>query len=110
MYASVYACMHVCGHRAGITPFLAAHLQGYDNFKWMLYGDDDTVFFIDNALDMLAGLDHDMPYFLSDHLWFQDQLGEDCPASLASNTYKQHGIGSSVNAPQVSVLHCVCSC
>lgn len=67
-----------CWHcRAGVTPFLAAHLHGYDNFKWMLYGDDDTVFFIDNALDMLEGLDHNMPYFLTDHLWFPDQFGED---------------------------------
>ena len=41
----------------------------------MLYGDDDTVFFIDNALDMLEGLDHNMPYFLTDHLWFPDQFG-----------------------------------
>ena len=61
--------------RAGVTPFLAAHLHGYNNFKWMLYGDDDTVFFIDNALDMLEGLDHNMPYFLTDHLWFPDQFG-----------------------------------
>ena len=66
-------------NRAGVTPFLAAHLQGYDSFKWMLYGDDDTVFFIDNALDMLEGLDHNMPYFLTDHLWFPDQFGEHCP-------------------------------
>lgn len=62
-------------NRAGVTPFLAAHLHGYKNFKWMLYGDDDTVFFIDNALDMLEGLDHNMPYFLTDHLWFPDQFG-----------------------------------
>ena len=62
--------------RAGVTPFLAAHLHGYNNFKWMLYGDDDTVFFIDNALDMLEELDHNMPYFLTDHLWFPDQFGK----------------------------------
>ena len=62
--------------RAGVTPFLAANLHGYDNFKWMLYGDDDTVFFVDNALDMLEELDHNMPYFLTDHLWFPDQFGE----------------------------------
>ena len=41
----------------------------------MLYGDDDTVFFIDNALEMLEGLDHNMPYFLTDNLWFPDQFG-----------------------------------
>lgn len=42
----------------------------------MLYGDDDTVFFIDNTLEMLEGLDHDMPYFLTDNLWFPDQFGK----------------------------------
>ena len=67
--------------RAGVTPFLAAHLHGYDNFKWMLYGDDDTVFFIDNALDMLEGLDHNMPYFLTDNIWFPDQFGKQCNAA-----------------------------
>ncbi len=65
-----------------MTPFLAAHLHGYDNFKWMLYGDDDTVFFIDNALDMLEGLDHNMPYFLTDHLWFPDQFGKRLTSSI----------------------------
>ncbi len=70
---------------------MAAHLQGYDNFKWMLYGDDDTVFFIDNALDMLEGLDHNMPYFLTDHLWFPDQFGEDCPASLSATLSSNTG-------------------
>ena len=73
--------------RAGVTPFLAAHLRGYNNFKWMLYGDDDTVFFIDNALDMLEGLDHNMPYFLTDHLWFPDQYGENCPATHTSSMH-----------------------
>ncbi len=42
----------------------------------MLYGDDDTVFFVDNALGMLEELDHNMPYFLTDHLWFPDQFGK----------------------------------
>ncbi|DBA97859.1 hypothetical protein WJX82_007212 [Trebouxia sp. C0006] len=68
------ACKKAGDVRAGVTPFLAAHLRGYDNFKWMLYGDDDTVFFVDNALDMLEELDHNMPYFLTDHLWFPDQF------------------------------------
>ena len=77
----VFGCATTCGlvvpNRAGVTPFLAAHLRGYENFKWMLYGDDDTVFFVDNALDMLEELDHNMPYFLTDHLWFPDQFGEE---------------------------------
>lgn len=73
-WREAWGCLKIGDVRAGVTPFLAAHLHGYDNFKWMLYGDDDTVFFIDNALDMLEGLDHNMPYFLTDHLWFPDQF------------------------------------
>ena len=75
-----------------MTPFLAAHLHGYDNFKWLLYGDDDTVFFIDNALDMLEGLDHNMPYFLTDHLWFPDQFGKTC-LQLSPNSCLAKNIG-----------------
>ncbi|DBB03610.1 hypothetical protein WJX82_006761 [Trebouxia sp. C0006] len=73
-WREAWGCLKIGDVRAGVTPFLAAHLHGYNNFKWMLYGDDDTVFFIDNALDMLEGLDHNMPYFLTDHLWFPDQF------------------------------------
>lgn len=29
--------------RATVTPFLANMTVGRDNFKWMLFGDDDTV-------------------------------------------------------------------
>ena len=57
-----------------MTPFLAAKMKDY-KFKWLLYGDDDTVFFIENALSMLEGLDHNMPYFLTDHLWYPDLYG-----------------------------------
>lgn len=73
-WREAWGCLKIGDVRAGVTPFLAAHLHGYDNFKWMLYGDDDTVFFIDNALEMLEGLDHNMPYFLTDNIWFPDQF------------------------------------
>ncbi|DBB15395.1 TPA: hypothetical protein ACH3X3_003627 [Trebouxia sp. C0006] len=56
--------------RASIAPFLAAKEMGLDSFKWVLYGDDDTVFFVDGALDMLENLDYNMPYLLSDDVWF----------------------------------------
>ena len=45
-------------------PFLA-HKQLGDTYKWLLYGDDDTVWFMDGVLDMLADLDPDTPYFIS---------------------------------------------
>ena len=43
---------------------------GADSFKWLLFGDDDTVFAIDNVLKMLEHLDPSVPYFITDHLWY----------------------------------------
>ena len=45
-------------------PFLA-HKQLGDTYKWLLYGDDDTVWFMDGVLDVLSDLDPDTPYFIS---------------------------------------------
>lgn len=63
-------------YRAAIAPFLAAKEMGLESFKWVLYGDDDTVFFIDGALDALENLDYNMPYLLSDDVWFVEDDGE----------------------------------
>lgn len=70
--------------RAAIAPFLAAKDMGLDSFKWVLYGDDDTVFFIDSALDALQNLDYNMPYLLSDDVWFVEDDGKSLhsPCSL----------------------------
>ena len=48
---------------------------GPDNFKWMLFGDDDTVFLIDNVLRLLPHLDPTIPYFMTDHLWYPQPAG-----------------------------------
>lgn len=74
--------------RAATAPFLAAKEMGLDTFKWVLYGDDDTVFFIDGALDALENLDYNMPYLLSDDVWFVEDDGEHCaiPTSHPSST------------------------
>lgn len=60
--------------RATIAPFLANITAGIDSYKWILFGDDDTAFYIDNALRLLSTLDHNMPYVLSDHNWFPTDL------------------------------------
>ena len=57
-----------------MAPFIANNTAGIDSYKWILFGDDDTVFFVDNALRMLETLDHTMPYILSDHIWFPTDL------------------------------------
>ena len=40
--------------RAAMAPFIAAKAAGPENFKWMMFGDDDTVFFVDNVLQVCA--------------------------------------------------------
>ena len=39
------------------------------DYKWLLYGDDDTMFFLDNLVEMLRFFDPQLPYFISDNLW-----------------------------------------
>ena len=75
-------CLLHC-HRAAVAPFLAAKEMGLDTFKWVLYGDDDTVFFVDGALDALENLDYNMPYLLSDDVWFVEDDGEHHTAIFA---------------------------
>ncbi|KAK9828631.1 hypothetical protein WJX72_001195 [[Myrmecia] bisecta] len=58
--------------RAALTPFLANTSVGVGNYKWMLYGDDDTVFYLNNVLELVQGLDHNMPYLITDHVWWPD--------------------------------------
>ncbi len=36
-----------------------------DTFKWLFYSDDDTVFSLDAAKNIVKGLDPDTPYFLT---------------------------------------------
>lgn len=55
--------MHIC----------CRDLEG--SFKWMLYGDDDTFFFVDAVLEAVGGLDPEMPYFLTGKLPIQQMPG-----------------------------------
>lgn len=56
-----------------MTPFLANQSLGVDSFKWILFGEDDTVFFISNALKLLEHLDHNLPYLLTDNIQYPQQ-------------------------------------
>ena len=41
-------------------------MQAFGNsFKWLLFGDEDTVFFVDNALELLQDFDPSMPYIIT---------------------------------------------
>ena len=35
------------------------------SYKWMLFGDDDTIFFVNSVLEFLQDFDPDLPYFIS---------------------------------------------
>lgn len=50
--------------RAGLVPFLA-HKHFGDTYKWLLYMDDDTIFFPDAVMRLLEDFDPDMPYFIT---------------------------------------------
>ncbi len=51
--------------------YINIQTQEYGNtYKWMLYGDDDTIFFVDNVMRLLNDFNSSIPYFVTDHLWF----------------------------------------
>ncbi|KAL3136186.1 hypothetical protein ABBQ32_007200 [Trebouxia sp. C0010 RCD-2024] len=62
--------------RAALAPFLANKTAAPNSYKWILYGDDDTFWFIDNVLIHLDQLDPDMPYLLSDNIWMKERASD----------------------------------
>ena len=73
-------------HRAALAPLLAHEQQQPDisqpanAYKWMLYGDDDTLWFMEGVLQLLDSFDHNVPYAITDeifwHNWGQQPPGE----------------------------------
>lgn len=51
--------------RAALAPVLAHKALSPGSFRWMLFGDDDTIFFVDSVLEFLQDFDPDLPYFIS---------------------------------------------
>ena len=55
-----------------------------DGFKWLFYGDDDTVFFVEPAMNVVRTLDPDLPYFLTGAVsifqpaWFVSNCRQPC--------------------------------
>lgn len=39
----------------------------------MLFGHDDTFFFVNNVLELLQDFDPDLPYVITDHFWWTDE-------------------------------------
>lgn len=41
-------------------------MQMYEgNYSWMLYGDDDTLFFVDSVSELLQDFDPSIPYLIT---------------------------------------------
>ena len=55
-------------------------------YKWIVYGDDDTVMFVDNILRTLNSgvMDWRDPYFVSDCLWWPEG-GSGAPARASKS-------------------------
>lgn len=60
--------------RAALVPYLAHDSFG-DSYKWLLYGDDDTVWFMESVMRLLQDFDPDLPYFITDHMWWASTPG-----------------------------------
>ncbi|KAL3622009.1 hypothetical protein CASFOL_034205 [Castilleja foliolosa] len=41
-----------------------AELDDHENLRWLVMGDDDSVFLVDNIVDVLAGYDHNQYYYI----------------------------------------------
>lgn len=56
--------------RVSMMPWLAHKaLQDAPPYKWLLYGDDDTFFFLHGVRQLLRSYDHSLPYVISDSFW-----------------------------------------
>ena len=48
--------------RAALTPFMANNSLGVDSYKWILYGDDDTVSFLHGGWALWSMLKAWLPF------------------------------------------------
>ena len=60
------ALPYVCHAVPCFVLMLCFVLQAFKgDYKWILYGDDDTFFFVDGVLELLQDFDHSLPYFIT---------------------------------------------
>ncbi|KAK9809692.1 hypothetical protein WJX73_005491 [Symbiochloris irregularis] len=62
--------------RAALVSFKANLTFGIDTYSWILNGDDDTVYIVENVLAMVNRFDHALPFHLSDNIWFPEWDGK----------------------------------
>jgi hypothetical protein len=58
------------GHLRAAMALLLAHKAIKFTYKWMLGGDDDTIYYLPNVMSMLSQYNHSLPYFISGNLLF----------------------------------------
>lgn len=61
-HASAMLC-HAALCCALMSSFTVQAFKG--DYKWILYGDDDTFFFVDGVLELLQDFDPSLPYFIT---------------------------------------------
>ncbi|BDA41187.1 hypothetical protein COCOBI_01-8420 [Coccomyxa sp. Obi] len=61
--------------RWALAPFLAHQALNSSGYKWMLFGGADTVFFPEAVLQALEGFDPQIPYIITDNLWWEGKHG-----------------------------------
>ncbi len=61
-----------------------------DSFKWLFYTDDDTMFFLDAAVNVVKDLDPDMPYFLTGFLFSQLLMLSSWPQHICPQKLRMH--------------------
>jgi hypothetical protein len=52
-------------HMPGFAHTLCLIQEYEGEYEWMLYGHDDTFFFVDGALDLLQDFDSSLPYIIT---------------------------------------------
>lgn len=70
---------------------MAQALNG-TGYKWMIFAGADTVFFPEAVLQMLDGFDPQVPYVITDNLWWEGEHGgpyKSAPRCLPCHT-KDH--------------------
>ena len=80
--------------RAALVPYLA-HASFGDTYKWLLYGDDDTVWFMESVMRLLQDFDPDLPYFITGQCRSTDTSAQPgmchvCASSLAQLHLERH--------------------
>ncbi|GAX82109.1 hypothetical protein CEUSTIGMA_g9537.t1 [Chlamydomonas eustigma] len=55
-------------YRGAQAPFLA-HKHFGDTYKWMMYGDDDTLFFLPGVINLIRRFNDMEPLAVTDNLW-----------------------------------------